>query len=166
MTEPIVVNAIPVVGVSEELFPIPEFLNDMDVRAVGRRRWMLLRPLAYVTYVRGYPQLITMQVGYVSDLSSIPWWARTAIPVNDYHRWAGFVHDWLFDHQEFHDFSREEVDAIFLEAMEIFPDLKEWRIHAMHAGVRIGAGRAWRNNPSHGRRDPDLVMAQPVRWAP
>ena len=141
-----------VLEVNTDDFPIPEFLTNMDVRAVGRGKWQLLAPLHYVTHIRGYPQIIALEIGYVSDLSSIPWWARSAIPVNDYHRWAGFVHDWLFDNQDLHDFSRLEVDCIFEEAMEIFPDLKEWRIALMYRAVRIGAGKNWRNNMSHSGR--------------
>ena len=128
-----------------------EFLNDLDTRAYGKDRWLLLKPLYYVTLVRGYPELIVIPQYYITDLSSIPNWARWAIPVNDYHRWAGAVHDFLFDSQDWHDYSRLEVDQIFREAMEITP-LEPWKCSAMYRAVRIGAGSNWKNNQSGGMR--------------
>lgn len=133
----------------DDTFQLPEFRTSLQVEAVGRKNWKLLSPLLYVTYVRGYPQLITMEQGFVSDLSSIPWWARVVLPVNDYHRWAGVTHDWLYHNQNLHDFSRLEVDCIFEECMEVFDDLEQWKITAMYNAVRIGAGSNWENNPSH-----------------
>jgi hypothetical protein len=133
-------------------FEIAEFLNNLEVRAYRRKEWQLIAELSYVTHIRGYPQIITAEIDYITDLSSIPWWARWAIPVNDYHRWAGVLHDWLFDNQDMHDFSRLEVDCIFQEAMEIFEELEQWKIAAMYNAVRIGAGSNWVNNVSHSGR--------------
>lgn len=135
-----------------ELYELPEFLGDLEVRAWRRSDWQLTERLRYVTHVRGYAQIIEIESGYVTDLSSIPWWARFAIQVNDYHRWAGTLHDWLFDNQDLHDFDRLEADCIFREAMEIFDGLPEWKIAAMYSAVRIGAGSNWLNNPSHSGR--------------
>jgi len=141
------------------MLDFPQFLTDLDVRAVGKNKWKLLSPVHYVTFVRGEAQLIRVDPQYITDLSSIPWWARWAIPVNDFHRWAGVVHDWLFDTQDKHDFSFEEVNEIFLEAMEIFDDLEEWKMHAMYHAVCIGSRGTWNKNPSHQRRAWNNLMS-------
>lgn len=133
-------------------YELAEFLDNLEVRAWRREDWQLTERLRFVTMIRGYPQIIYIESGYLTDLSSIPWWARFALPVNDYHRWAGVLHDWLFDNQNKHDFSRLEVDCIFEEAMEAFPELEQWKIAAMYRAVRIGAGSNWVNNMSHSGR--------------
>ena len=138
-------------------FTTPEFLDDLKVGLYGKDRWLLLDPFSYVTMVRGYPQVIHVPRFYVTDLASIPNWARFVIPVNDYHRWAAIIHDFLYDSQASHNFTRKEADQIFQEAMGITP-LEAWKCSAMYRAVRLGAGRAWSANPSRQGLTPNSML--------
>lgn len=40
--------------------------------------------------------VVTVPIGFVTDLSSIPWWARMFMGRFDRHDIGGIVHDWLY----------------------------------------------------------------------
>lgn len=66
---------------------------------------------------------------------------------------------------------REEIDALFLEALLLNPSISEEEAHAMHAGVRIGGESSWRDEtnilqPAHIRAlilPPDPVWERPLQ---
>lgn len=144
-----------------------EHLTTLDVRSWGKNRWTLLDWYGYRTYIRGEPIDIWTPPGYVSDLASIPQPFLWLIPQNGPHRPDAITHDWLFDTQDQHDFSRREVDLIFLESMSTsaprfyLRKTPSWMRHAMHRAVRIGAGIPWNNNISNSFRDSGLLNPEP-----
>lgn len=126
---------------------VARFLGPLDVRKLGRRRWMTLVPLGYESDVLG--ATITVPVEFITDFASVPrtplaWWL-----VGDTAHRAAVVHDWLYQHPDFDD--RRWADAVFREAMAADDQDPEpaWRRALAWLGVRIGGGWAWTN---HGKR--------------
>lgn len=114
------------------------FLSPLDLRAVGKKDWLLLADLTYK--YRGIT--LTIPKGFVSDLASIPMGFRWLLPVNDRHREPAVVHDYLYRTQAT---TREDADAIFYTAM-IEAGVPAWKRHLIIAGVRAGGWAAWREN--------------------
>lgn len=123
------------------------FLTPLDVRATGRRRWTLLADLVY----KASGIVLTIPSGFVSDLASIPALFRGVLPVNDRHREAAVVHDYLYESQIV---TRAEADAIFLVAMEE-SGVSLWKRTMMYSGVRAGGWLAWRKHAK--RREKNLA---------
>ena len=108
----------------------PQFLSDLDVRAVPQG-YRLLAPLIYYSAV--IDKLITVPTGFVTNFSSIPAPIRVFISGHGNDRWAATVHDYLYS--EKHD--RKEADRVFLEALECKgANLIKRRV--MYRGVRTG----------------------------
>lgn len=104
--------------------------------------FILTEQFMYVTK-KGFS--IVVPKGSVSDLASIPRVLRLFIQVNGRHSDAAIIHDWLYykkGHSGARQFTREECDAIFYEAMleSEVPKLKAW---TMWMGVRVGGWVAW-----------------------
>lgn len=109
---------------------------------VGSKNWKLLEELRYRT-PRG--DLIRIPKRFICDLASIPRLFRIFIGVNGKHRQAAIVHDWLYykkGHAALRQFTREECDQIFYDAM-IDCDVSEWKAYLMWAAVRLGGWIAW-----------------------
>lgn len=115
----------------------PAFLTELDLRAYGAKNWILLSRLVYCGKNR--PARIEVPIGFVTDLASIPRLARLIFPVNDLHRPAAVVHDYLYQYQKIGGqwINRKEADRVFLEAMRCLgvPKRKAW---PMYLAVRAG----------------------------
>lgn len=112
------------------------FVTDLVGRATGRAHWVLERALIY-----DYGDVtITVPAGFGSDMASIPAVLQPFLPVNDLHRAASVLHDYLYYSQPV---SRALADAIFRTAMRESGVgwLKRW---SMWVGVRAGGWLAWR----------------------
>ena len=98
-------------GISEP----PRWHSFLDLRQLGRRRWITLSPLVYSSGVFG--GTITVPAEFITDLASVPrlpvaWWIA-----GDRARGPAVLHDWLYQHPGFGD--RSLADAVFLEAMGV-----------------------------------------------
>lgn len=115
------------------------FRTDLDARA-GREdnEWYLLAPLVW----EAGSETITVPVGFRTDLASIPQVFQSIVPVNGRHRSAAALHDYLFVIQ---DRSREDVDAIFLQAMEAC-GVRWSQRWTMYLAVRAGGWLPWKKN--------------------
>lgn len=127
------------------------FLTPLDLRQLGRRRWMLLAPLLYDSDLIGH---LCVPAEFICDLASVPRWLPvTWYLTGDSARGPAVIHDYLYQHPESGD--RQLADAVFREAMAVHqPDLgfeaePTWRRGLMWAGVRVGGWKAWRD---HGKR--------------
>lgn len=108
----------------------PQFLSDLDVRAVPQG-YRLLAPLTYYSAVLDH--LITVPDGFVTDFASIPAPGRILISGHGHDRWAAVVHDYLYSIR--HD--RKQADDVFLEALELMGvNLIKRRL--MYRAVRTG----------------------------
>lgn len=131
---------------------VARFLDPLDVRLVGRCRWMTLAAMRYESDVFGGPLMVAAE--FITDFASTPrflpvTWFLTG---NTAHR-AAVLHDWLYVHPAWED--RALADRIFREAMgadDLAPE-PSWRRALMWAGVRAGGWWAWRN---HGKRGQQL----------
>lgn len=95
------------------------FLNELEVKPTFNRPgyWTLTRPLFFRTR-DGYR--VEVPQGYETNLASIPRLLQGIVQVNGRHRAAAVVHDFLYDLRgclPYRQFSRQEADDIFLDAM-------------------------------------------------
>lgn len=120
------------------------FLTPLVARADAGTKWVLDEDLDYQT---SYNEIIKVPRGFVCDLASIPRVFQLLIPVNDSHRQAATLHDWLYSRQGDIDiaqkaFTREQCDLIFLTAMRE-SGVPRWKRYSMFIAVRVGGFLAW-----------------------
>lgn len=117
------------------------FRTDLVGRArVGTARvWCLELPLVYEA---DSGETIIVPPGFLTDLASIPQLAQAIYPVNDKHRPAAGLHDYLYTIQ---DRSRAAADLMFLEAMAAC-DVRWTQRRVMYRLVRLGGWNAWNKN--------------------
>ena len=120
---------------------IPNFLNDLDVHLMGDYTWLLDSCLVYYSVILGCT--VTVPKGFATDLASVP-----RVPFiyeawgNRAHREA-VLHDYLYRAGAVPDCTRDQVDRVFLEAMESRG--VKWSIrYPMYWGVRLGGWTAWK----------------------
>lgn len=118
------------------------FLTSLIVKADYGSQWALDQDLIYQTPHDG---LITVPRSFLCDLASIPRIFQLLIPVNDTHRQAATLHDWLYYKKGvigLHTYSREQCDKLFLQAMKE-TGVSAWKRFAMYFAVRVGGYIAW-----------------------
>lgn len=125
------------------------FEGPLDLRYLDGREWLLISAFRYVSATLG---AIEVPAGAKTDFASIPrfFW-RVLPPYGDYSL-AAVVHDHLYRDRTF-PCTREEADAVFLEAMT---DLKVNLVirRIMWAAVRVFGAGAYqsRTNLARARR--------------
>ena len=111
-------------------------LGELVVTEAPNGKWCLVQPLTLyhsVTYDKvRVPLLITVPIGFPTDLASIPRILTWAFPVNAKHRRAAVVHDFMCENSEL---PQKIIDDVFYDMM-IFLDVSPWKARAMHWGVR------------------------------
>lgn len=116
------------------------FLTTLRVEEYGSDSWSLLEPLIYRPGAgTGFIKDITARAGFVTDLASIPRLFRFAISVNDRHRPAAVIHDWLYCYQKVGGrwIERAEADRVFYVAMRA-RGVGLIKARTMYAAVRMG----------------------------
>lgn len=117
------------------------FLTHLDARAIPKGNWLLLSDLDFL-----YEEcLIRAPKGFISDLASIPKGLRWLISVNEDHRQAAVIHDFLYSKKgeiDFFMFSRAEADEVFLYAMKV-SGVSWWKRKLMFRAVRLGGWYRW-----------------------
>lgn len=103
---------------------------------VTDKGWQLVYRLTYESLAG---EKITVPAGFDTDLASIPQILQAAIPVNDKHRAAAVLHDYLYTVR---DRPRAQADALFLEAMKL-SDVRFTQRWAMYLAVRVGGWLPW-----------------------
>ncbi len=116
------------------------FQSDLVLRAGKGDRWTLVGNLIYSYRDGDGDATITVPAGTRTDLASIPRLLTPLLPVNDTHRAAAVLHDYLY---RTHVVSRRLADKIFRQAMEEL-GVSAWKRWAMWAGVRLGGWVGWR----------------------
>ncbi len=94
--------------------------------------------------------IIKVPKGFVTDLASIPWFARWLISKVGRSAQAGVLHDWCYFKQLF---PRKQCDDIFIEAMEVL-GVPKWKRVAMHRSVRLFGFISWGRKDKFNRSDP------------
>ena len=85
---------------------------------------------------------VSVPVGFVSDLASIPRMFWSAFRPDGDYCYAAIIHDYLYWEQSL---SRSMADDIFRFAMEDFR-VNPTTIAAIHKTVQLGGGSAWETN--------------------
>lgn len=119
-----------------------------DVNGVlhlGRFRdpyYYLLRPIAWepTALDDGDLKRVSVPVGFVTDLASIPPLFWTALRPDGEYAHAAIIHDYLYWTQTT---TRENADRIFRSAMESLR-IDPATITAIYAAVRVGGGAGWK----------------------
>lgn len=123
------------------------FLSDLHTRAAeGRNHWALTMPLVYRTHEG---EDIVTPAGFLTDLASIPWLARTIVPHNRAERMPAVLHDYLFVIQ---DRPLAEVNRLMYEAMRE-TGVGLYARTMIRAGLMMGSWVPWRRNAQAIRDD-------------
>lgn len=115
-----------------------KFIGTLEVRVEDEGKYrMLLKPLAFDSTTLG--RIISVPEGYRTDYASVPRILWNILPPTGRYTKAAVIHDYLYEYGEC---TREEADAVFLEAME---DLGVSYLvrHSMWLGVRFGGWVGW-----------------------
>lgn len=87
---------------------------------------------------------ITVPVGYRTDFASVPWGIRWLLPAHGKYGKAAVIHDYLCTYRHVMVdgvgvfITREQADAIFLEAMTVLK-VPAWQKYSMYVAVRAYA---------------------------
>ena len=121
----------------------PKFLGELVIQEYHPYEWLLYRELEYITVTRGREEIIKAEIGFRTDLASIPRILHSLIPQNGRHRKPAVIHDKLYRTAGLHDYTRAQADAIFLEAM-LLVGVPRYRAYLMYSGVRAGGWITWK----------------------
>lgn len=95
---------------------------------------------------------IHVGAGFVTDLASIPRFARIIIPKLGKYNKAAVIHDALYMgalavpyNVQYGGFTRKQADLCFRDAMEDL-GVAKWKRWVMWAAVRVAGRFAWRTN--------------------
>lgn len=122
------------------------FMTPLEVRLMGRKKWMTLAPLVYYSDAAG---TIRVPPEFITDFASVPRLPLAYLLAGDRAPGPAVVHDWLYQRPDFDD--RAMADAVFAEAMGCHqPDLgfiaEGLPIRtAMYSAVRWFGGWVWDN---------------------
>jgi hypothetical protein len=100
----------------------------------GRQLFKLLYPLSYYSDILGC--IITVPMGFVTDLASIPRFPVIYLLLNGIADEAGVVHDYLYGTGLI---PRIKADQLLREAC-ICSGVSAWKASLIYAGVRMGGG--------------------------
>ena len=141
----------------------PAFLTDLDLRAIGQGRWLVLAPFRVRSAVLQAD--LSVPNGFETDLASVPRLPFLYWTVGARARKGAVVHDYLY---QFQPVSRQEADAVFYELAA----LEEGTVVAglMWGGLRVGGWRVWGQHEARRhrfenarveRRAPENILREP-----
>ena len=119
------------------------FPHSLDMRKHGGGFWSLIKPFTYHSELLGE---IVVPEGFITDLASVPWFARWYVSRDGNHTRAAVIHDYLYaraSEATFPDTSRRTADRVFLEAMHVCA-LRPTLARVLYSAVRIGGGSSFR----------------------
>lgn len=119
------------------------FQTDLELKEAPRPDiWAVASPLIWLDE----KTLITVPVGFLTDLASIPDILKNipALDVNGVSRSPAVLHDWLY---RTHQFSRAGSDGL-LRAALLSRGASKVQAWTFYTGVRIGGGRPYAAYPN------------------
>lgn len=94
---------------------VPSFTSPLLVRIEqGERDGRGLATLLEPFYHRDGDRTIIVPAGFVTDFTSVPWWAAWLVPILGEHAKAAVLHDYLLERT---DLPYDEVNRIFAGAL-------------------------------------------------
>jgi hypothetical protein len=145
------------------------FRTPLDARLIAPDTWQLLAPFEFRLGSLQSPYVIGVEVGFVTDLTSIPWFMRWLFSPAGRYAKAAVIHDMLYQRGLC---SRLVADAIMWEGMlaldllivydQVLP--RQWLQAAgralartlIYSGLRLGGWWTWR---SYRRREVPMELA-------
>ena len=112
------------------------FLTPLHLQDIDGEQFQLLTPLIYRAADK---TLYAVPAGFVTDFASIPrglWWRY---PKSGKWNRAAVLHDYLYVAGTR---SRDQADALFLEALEAC-DVHWWTRRVFYQAVRLGGWKKW-----------------------
>jgi hypothetical protein len=109
------------------------------------KRWVIRREFFYDVGFEGSGDRITVPVGFVTDLTSVPKIFWSLLPRWDKYGQAAVIHDYLyFSHEK----DRKDSDKIFYEAMRVL-GVDKWKAKLMYNSVRLFGNMSFRNSKAY-----------------
>ena len=134
----------------------PGFSGPTRVAAWLPGEWAFTHALTY-TALDG--STYTIPAGFIMDFASLPRPAKAIYPVDDETRSPAALHDWLYCSQVV---TREEADALFLEALDR-AGIRWSKRQVYYRAVRAGGWMYWNKHGEQLRQDDFLSGAQ-LEW--
>ena len=122
---------------------LERFPHSLDMRKHEGGFWRLITPFTYRSALLGK---IVVPAGFITDLASVPWFARWYVSRDGNHTRAAVIHDYLYarsSEASFPDISRRTADRVFLEALRVC-GLRPTLARVLYSAVRIGGGSSLR----------------------
>ena len=113
------------------------FKTKLRMEEYGSREWKLLTPLVYDDTFLG--ETFVVPPDFITDLASIPRIFHFLLPVNDKHRAAAVLHDWLYENADNDRYTRAAIDYVFYRAM-LDSGVAKWKAEIIYAAVRLFGG--------------------------
>lgn len=110
----------------------------LDETSRGRNLVKLLRPFVYRLKTEGFRITALVPKGFVSDLTSIPWFLWPFFPPDGPYQKAAVIHDYLYKQ----GIPRWICDAVFRHVMEAISTSVITRCILFY-GVRVGGWCSW-----------------------
>jgi len=117
-----------------------------DAYDEGKEDWVILKDL-YVWSHR-LQLVIKVQKWFITDLASIPKIARFLISVNEGHRYAAVVHDWLYRNSASEVQDRRLADVIMLDILRIC-NVATWKRVIIYGILFFLGGLSFRKSYKH-----------------
>ena len=89
-----------------------------------------------------------VEIGFKTDLASIPQLFRSLIPQIGRHIQAAIFHDLIYRTKEHFGLTRLQADEMFLAGMK-YSDVRYTRRYIIYWAVRIGGRKAWKSKKYH-----------------
>lgn len=113
-------------------FTEPLILEALPSERGGRGEFAVYKPFTYEVGFLGSGDAITVPAGFVTDLASIPWFARPFIPISGRIAKPALLHDWLLVTND------PRAASVFAEAM-VVAKVPKFKRTLMLWAVRIRA---------------------------
>lgn len=119
-----------------------------------RCQWQLSGPLTYDVGAEGSGETLTVPVGFITDLASIPQLVTNAFPPDGPWAKAAVIHDALYAscgtmvfsgrtwRTRARPYTRAEADGVLREAMGVLK-VPAWKRFVIWSAVRLGGARGW-----------------------
>jgi hypothetical protein len=119
------------------------FTTPLIVKIIkGKRKFEVYVPFKY--HVGKYPsdEILTVPIGFKTDLASIPRLIWPIVAPTDEYAKAAVLHDWMYFKGMY---SRKESDRIFNEAMKVL-ETPKWKRLLVYFFVRTCSWWSWRKH--------------------
>ncbi len=121
------------------------FPDELDCRKLNGEEWLVLEPFRYRSKLIG---TVIVPRGFVTDLTSVPWFARWYVARDGEHTKPAVIHDFLYtlaSVDQHPEVDQKLADQVFREAL-LVRGIRSTQASVLYAAVRIGGGRTFRDD--------------------